>query len=265
MASVLTEPVSTASAKHIRFSAYKVREVLDLIRGQQAELALGILDNTNRGSAKTVMKILSSAIANATHAQGYEAMELFVLECFADEGMTIKRFRPRARGRASRIRKRTCHLTITLGRLSDEELTKLREKRNAELTAKRQRRVKAAQEKSSKDIASETDVQDEDIVSDELSENSGVEESETLIADENSIEDTSEIDTQVNSQNAGDITGDINGETEGSDEAISQDETTVVDTDVVGTENEDAADIKDQGDIKDKGETVESNTDGEDK
>jgi large subunit ribosomal protein L22 len=146
MTVISSEPIASASAKHIRFSAFKVREVLDLIRGQQAEVALGILENTNRGSAGMVKKILVAALANAQSRQGFEAMELYVLECYADEGMTIKRFRPRARGRASRIRKRTCHITISLARLSDEELTKIRERKNAELTAKRQRRVKAAQE-----------------------------------------------------------------------------------------------------------------------
>ncbi len=237
-----TWPVSTASAKHIRFSAYKVREVLDLIRGQQAEVALGILENTSRGSAKTVQKILSSAIANATYAQGYEAMELFVLECFADESMTIKRFRPRARGRASRIRKRTCHLTISLGRLSDEELTKLRERKNADLAAKRQRRVRAAQEKSagSADIASlnkddeidndgglqieQTDlIAETDLISQAESENVEIE------IDDESVESDEEVTSSQQGEGSSEVSDELKGTKDGE---ISEDE-----SDEAGEEN----------------------------
>ncbi len=107
-----------AQAKHVRQSPYKVRRVLDLVRGLPVDEARVVLDFTNRRAADTIKKVLDSAVANAEHNLALDADELVVLEAYADEGPTLKRWRPRARGRATRIRKRTSHITIVV---ADEE------------------------------------------------------------------------------------------------------------------------------------------------
>jgi large subunit ribosomal protein L22 len=113
-----------AKARYLRVSPYKVREVLDLIRGLDAERAVETLRLSERDAATTVGKVLASAIANAEHHHEHpvEGEELYVSACYADEGPTLKRWRPRARGRATRIRKRTCHITVIVSRLPDDEL-----------------------------------------------------------------------------------------------------------------------------------------------
>jgi large subunit ribosomal protein L22 len=116
-----------ATAKYVRSSAYKARAVLDLIRDLDVRRADEVLQFTERGIATDVRKVLASAVANATNpnnAGSYiaDADELFVLACFADEGPTLRRFAPRARGRATRIRKRTCHITVVVARMSDRRL-----------------------------------------------------------------------------------------------------------------------------------------------
>lgn len=103
-----------AQAKHIRQSPYKVRRVLDLVRGLPVDEARVVLDFTNRRAADTVKKVLNSAISNAEHNFALDADELIVAEAYADEGPTLKRWRPRARGRATRILKRTSHITIVV-------------------------------------------------------------------------------------------------------------------------------------------------------
>ena len=116
-----------ATAKYIHSSAYKARAVLDLIRGLDVRRADEVLQFTDRGIATDVRKVLASAVANSTNpnnAGSYigDADELFVIACFADEGPTLRRFAPRARGRATRIRKRTCHITVVVARMSDQRL-----------------------------------------------------------------------------------------------------------------------------------------------
>ena len=103
-----------AQAKHIRESPYKVRRVLDLVRGLPVDEARIVLEFTNRKAAGTIIKVLDSAVANAEHNFALDADELFVAEAYADEGPTLKRWRPRARGRATKIRKRTSHITIVV-------------------------------------------------------------------------------------------------------------------------------------------------------
>ena len=103
-----------AQAKYIRQSPYKVRRVLDLVRGLPVDEARVVLEFTNRKAAGAVVKVLDSAVANAEHNFALDADELFVAEAYADEGPTLKRWRPRARGRATKIRKRTSHITIVV-------------------------------------------------------------------------------------------------------------------------------------------------------
>jgi len=119
-------PGTRASVKNAHVSAYKAREVLDLIRNQPYGKASEILEFTDRAVAVIVRKCLDSAVANAEHNDDIPAEELFVSACFADEGPTMKRFRPRARGSASRIRKRTCHITVIVSRFTPAQLTDLR-------------------------------------------------------------------------------------------------------------------------------------------
>ncbi|CAN5361511.1 MAG: 50S ribosomal protein L22 [Acidimicrobiia bacterium] len=104
-----------AQAKYIRQSPYKVRRVLDLVRGLPVSEAREVLTFTNRRASGPVLKVLDSAVANAEHNLAMDADELIVAEAYADEGPTLKRWRPRARGRATRIRKRTCHITVVVG------------------------------------------------------------------------------------------------------------------------------------------------------
>jgi len=109
---------SYAQAKHIRQSPYKVRRVLDVVRGLPVNEARVVLAHTNRRAADPILKCLDSAVANAEHNQALDADELHVAVAYADEGPTLKRWRPRARGRATRILKRTSHITIVV---ADEE------------------------------------------------------------------------------------------------------------------------------------------------
>lgn len=122
-ATVIGERSGTkATAKHVRSSARKARVVLDLIRGLDVKKADEVLAFTERGIARDVRKVLASAVANAVNNDGQDPDELFVIACFADEGPTMRRFRPRARGRASRIRKRTCHITVIVARMAEDRL-----------------------------------------------------------------------------------------------------------------------------------------------
>ncbi|SRR5690554_630925 len=93
-------------------SAQKARLVADTIRGKQVDEALNILTFSNKKGADIIKKVLESAIANAEHNDGADVDELRVSTVFVDEGMTMKRIRPRAKGRADRILKRTCHVTV---------------------------------------------------------------------------------------------------------------------------------------------------------
>lgn len=132
-------PETKATLRYLHASAYKVREVLGLIRGLDVAEARHVLQFCDRGSARDVLKVLNSAVANAEHTMDLPADELFVSIAYADEGPTIKRWRPRARGRATRIRKRTSHITIVVARLSDEQL-QIRRRKEASATGGGRRR-----------------------------------------------------------------------------------------------------------------------------
>ena len=103
-----------ATAKTIRHPARKVRIVLDLVRGKDVKEALGILAFTPNHAARDVAKVIKSATANATHNNQLNEDRLYVKECFANEGVTIKRWMPRAKGRATPIMKRTSHITVVV-------------------------------------------------------------------------------------------------------------------------------------------------------
>jgi large subunit ribosomal protein L22 len=105
-----------ATAKYIRMSPTKARQVVDLIRGRHVEDARRVLRFTSRAASAPVAKVLESAVANAEHNAALPADELVVARAWVDEGPTLRRFRPRALGRATRIRKRTCHIAVVVGR-----------------------------------------------------------------------------------------------------------------------------------------------------
>ena len=105
---------ATAGARYLRISSPKLNQVAALIRGAHIDEARRILAFTPKGASHEISKVLEAAIANAEHNHDLAAHELFVKEVMADEGPTLKRYRPRAMGRATPIHKRTSHLTITL-------------------------------------------------------------------------------------------------------------------------------------------------------
>lgn len=103
-----------ATSRFVRLSAQKARLVMGLIRGKPVETALGILEYTPKRGAKLVAKTLRSAVANAESGQRVDVDRLVVKRAYVDEGPTLKRFLPRAHGRATRILKRTSHITIVV-------------------------------------------------------------------------------------------------------------------------------------------------------
>jgi large subunit ribosomal protein L22 len=109
-----------AVAKQVRIAPRKVRLVVDLIRGKQVGEAVAILRHTPKAASPVVEKLLNSAIANAEHNYEMDVNNLVVSEVFVDEGVTLKRFRPRAMGRASRINKRSSHITIVVSEKKEE-------------------------------------------------------------------------------------------------------------------------------------------------
>jgi large subunit ribosomal protein L22 len=126
--------VGKATAKYVRMSPMKVRRVVDLIRGLPATEAQAVMKFDPHAASEPVGKVLDSAIANAEHlahvrSQRLDPEDLFITEAFVDEGPTLKRFRPRAQGRAYRIRKRTSHITIVVAPTQEETATPRRKER----------------------------------------------------------------------------------------------------------------------------------------
>ncbi|MCP3909539.1 MAG: 50S ribosomal protein L22 [Actinomycetia bacterium] len=141
-------PGTRAQLKYLRVSAYKAREVLNLIRGLPVDEAQGVLSLLERRVSDEISKVLASAVANAGNNDDIPADELYISACYADEGPTLRRYRPRARGRATRIRKRTTHITIIVSRLESDEIDRrrraadeTRSSRSGQGAADRSRRV----------------------------------------------------------------------------------------------------------------------------
>lgn len=156
-------PGTKAQVRYLRMSASKARVVLNLIRGKHVSEASQILVFSERLAAKEIHKVLRSAVANAEHNEEIPADELIISACYADEGPTLKRFRPRARGRAGRIQKQTCHVTVIVSRMSTDELDRLREKASSgsggasDAAAQRRERVAASR---GEDAEAETEADD---------------------------------------------------------------------------------------------------------
>ncbi len=121
-----------AQAKWVRTSARKARIVLDNIRGRSVPEARTILAFTSRAAATDIEKVLRSAVANAESSHGLDGDELVVEAAYADEGPTLKRWKPRARGRVNRIRKRTCHVTLVLVEQEEQAQPRRRTRRQTQ-------------------------------------------------------------------------------------------------------------------------------------
>jgi large subunit ribosomal protein L22 len=218
-------PGTRAVLRHSSIPASKARQVLDLIRGEDADRAAQILAGTSRQAAIAIAKVLASAVANAVHNDGQYAEDLYVSACFADEATTIKRWRPRARGRASRIRKRSCHITVIVSRMDDERLARRRAERDAN-QARRSRRVTESRRRAdlsgrlTRRRAAQAEAEEARRASDELDEHADVE----LNDDDVVVEDFGETD--------------VVDEDEAADEAGAADETEVADEDGAADEDE---------------------------
>jgi large subunit ribosomal protein L22 len=216
-------PGTRAVHRHCGMSASKARQVLDLIRGEDVQRAAEILTGTEREAAELIGKVLSSAVANAAHNDSQNPEELYVSACYADEGATMKRWRPRARGRATRIRKRTCHITIIVSRLPADKL-ELRRRRMEAVSANRSRRVdasrrradlsgrlsrrraaqaKAEAEKAEADEAEADETEDvvtDDVVTDDAANEAATEETQEDEAETDTVEANADENTEDNDE-----------------------------------------------------------------
>ena len=184
MALQSARPGAKASVRNIRVSAFKARPVLRLIQGEPYGEAIEILKFCERGAADVVAKCLQSAAANAEHNEGIDPEEMFVFSCFADEGPTMRRWRPRARGRATRIHKRTSHITIQLVRYTPEELAEraARESTTSAAAAEARRRRVAASRGEDEALEDSEELEDAENM-DESEEESILEDSEDTAAE----------------------------------------------------------------------------------
>ena len=139
-----------AQAKWVRTSARKARVVLEHIRGRSVPEARTILAFTQRAAATDIEKVLRSAVANAEANHGLDGDELVVEAAYADEGPTLKRWKPRARGRVNRIRKRTCHVTLVLAEVPEQN-TRRRPRKKAEPPAAEETKPKASRKRAKKE------------------------------------------------------------------------------------------------------------------
>lgn len=103
-----------ATAKYVRISPFKVRVVLDIIKGKPVTEAVAVLENTPKAASEVLIKLVNSAIANAENNMNLSKNDLFIAECYANEGPTLKRIQAVSKGRAYRINKRTSHITVVL-------------------------------------------------------------------------------------------------------------------------------------------------------
>ena len=209
---------SRSTHKFARLSASKARVVLDLIRDEDLDRAREELQFCDRGAATAVSKVLESAVSNAENNENLSADELYVAECWADEGPTLKRWRPRARGRATRINKRTCHITVVVAQLSEEEL----EMRAAQMAASGRRSAdadRAARVAASKENEEETSSDEAEMVEEELESASTESDEEAALEQTEHPEQDLEHDDESNDSQSSD-----EAEPEASDENTEADQ-----------------------------------------
>jgi len=148
-ASKTNERIGTrATLRGYQMSASKARVVLNIVRGEDVNTAREILAGTTREAADVIGKVLASAVANAVNNDGLLAEELYISAAYADERITIKRFSPRARGRARNIFKRSTHITVIVSRMDEERLELMRASRSAQAQASRSRRVASSRRRA---------------------------------------------------------------------------------------------------------------------
>jgi large subunit ribosomal protein L22 len=239
-------PGTRATLRGYHMSASKARVVLNLIRNEDVTTAREILAGTTREAADVIGKVLASAVANAVTNDGMQADELFVSACYADEGITMKRFTPRARGRAGKIRKRSCHITVIVSRLDDDRLEVLRSARTAQAAVSRTRRVASSRRRADqqaslnkRETAAEEaaeEAMEQDILDNEATENDAVV-TDVMSSDVAETEadetDTMEFDTvdtpveDLEENNEGDdvVVDETPGEEPATDEPVSDDTT----------------------------------------
>jgi large subunit ribosomal protein L22 len=212
-------PGTRAVARYVRVSASKAREVLNLVRGESYGRAAEILAFSERSVSDVVGKLLESAVANAENNDGIPAEELFVSTCYADEGPTLKRWRPRARGRATQILKRTCHITIIVTRYDEATLETMRELDAAKgrvgssaqaADARRQRversRAAAAEEAAAEDAAAAEAEHDHDHDHEEVTADAVASEG-TETAVEPDADEASDVPEESVAQDGADVDG----------------------------------------------------------
>jgi large subunit ribosomal protein L22 len=112
-----------AQARYVRMTPMKCRRVIDLVRGMPVQEAIDILRFAPQAAAEPIGKVVASAVANAEHNKQLDRRDLFIAQAYVDEGPTLKRFRPRAQGRAYRIRKRTSHITVVVQSIDTDTAT----------------------------------------------------------------------------------------------------------------------------------------------
>jgi large subunit ribosomal protein L22 len=228
-----------AVLRHARVSPYKVREVLNLVRGRPVHEAEDILRFSDRDAALIVGKVLHSAVSNAENNDELDPEELFVSACFADEGTTIKRWRPRARGRATRIRKRTSHITVIVSRLPDRELVRLQARRRSEQLAQRARRVAGAR-RSEGDTRSRAERRHGGAATEELEETTTDETVETS-AEETTGSDETAVDEAAVDASGAEATDEVE-EPEEVGEADSEEQASVDEPGPQGTGSDETTD-----------------------
>ena len=209
---------SRSTHKFARLSASKARVVLDLIRDEDLDRAREELQFCDRGAATVVSKVLESAVSNAENNENLSADELYVAECWADEGPTLKRWRPRARGRATRINKRTCHITVVVAQLSEAEL----EMRAAQMAASGRRSAdadRAARVAASKETEEETASDEAEMVEEELDSANTESDEEAALEQNQHPEQDPEHDDESNDSQSSD-----EAEPEASDENTEADQ-----------------------------------------
>lgn len=218
-------PGTRAVHRFARVSAFKARPVLDLVRGKPLDEAYEILEFQDRAVAGIVLKVLDSAVANAVNNDELDEDELFVASCFADEGPTLKRWRPRARGRATRIRKRTCHITVIVARMDEDRLERRRvraearaergtrsaaEQRRRRVERSRRAQATEAEEPEAEEVGAVEELEEEPAVGETAAEETTAEEDTTVAEDvtepeavEEAEADTEDV-TEPEAQSAGD-------------------------------------------------------------
>jgi len=224
-------PGTRAVLRHYRMSASKARQVLDLVRGKDVLRAQEILASTPREAAAVVTKVLASAVANAANNDGQAPEELFITSAYADEGSTLKRFRPRARGRATRIRKRSCHITVIVARMDDAQLARARSTRAGDASSRARRVAGSRRRADQQSHAHRREVEREEAAAAQAAAEADEAAAEAALAHEGDEDDTgsgadeaADVDDEARqADEAGDASGDAgdadDGEEGGSDEA----------------------------------------------